>query len=653
LEERRSGVPADREVPVTRTSAALIGVFGVLLLTAVAPTAATQAGERSAGERHGLQFRGLKPGEFVVHRQRVPVDIVLIGFKSEQVNQADLLGVLPETYKPVVRYPRFYGLQGRDTGLEFLFTYSLTRMSRATEKRFFEYLLEIGQEIPRTLYQTQYNNQTRNVLDVTDAVLDIDAASVERWLETYARPRRAGYTVYFVNWHGRSDFRFHVYTKKDDPDPDTGHVFGARQSRAITSWGGTTSRTWFYDFSAGPEWNTSNWVVDVKDLNGDGREEYRMPPIWEYADHGYRSAADLGFDMGLLTRFVAINLLFTTSPLYDPLNAAPETLGRRVVDTTILEDDPASRGIDWFDREFAHARWKEFQPYYSWKSAARSLPIDAGAKKSLEIFVGNFEDKEEKECWVPFGTPFAQLFCYFTANLGLYVPGYRDRDYVAPIFGFNTTDDGIGDQFGLLGFADDNWVDGTQTLTFAFETPTYRDVFGYGFTGTIIHEVGHHIGLSHPHDGYDSEFNIDYGPGGSLFFAWEGDESDTVMHYLGLTNRFGDHNRDNMYRWETAGYLNWANALAGDILASDRAPFAALLIIAADTLAAKARSHFNAWEYGRAVQEARAAYALLAEAADLIGVSSDALAQARMALPPSRIEKYVCRPRDLMERLGD
>jgi hypothetical protein len=108
-----------------------------------------------------------------------------------------------------------------------------------------------------------------------------------------------------------------------------------------------------------------------------------------------------------------------------------------------------------------------------------------------------------------------------------------------------------------------------------------------------------------------------------------------------------------MYRWETAGYLNGANALAGDILASDRAPFAALLLIAADTLAMRAQSHFNAWDYDSAVQEARAAYALLAEAAELIGVSSGTLAQARMALPASQIEKYVCRPRDLIERLGD
>ena len=75
--------------------------------------------------------------------------------------------------------------------------------------------------------------------------------------------------------------------------------------------------------------------------------------------------------------------------------------------------------------------------------------------------------------------------------------------------------------------------------------------------------------------------------------------------------------------------------------------------MAADTLAVKARSHFNARDYDRAVQEARAAYALLAEAAELIGVSSATLAQARLALPASQIEKYLCRPRDLIERFGD
>jgi hypothetical protein len=631
-----------------RRSASIAALGAIVLCSMVTVTADQSSSLREAGARLGLHFRGLEPGKFVVHQQQVPVDIVLIGFGPNQVNVTDLRGVLPATYAPVVRYPQFYGLNGRDMGLEYRFRYSVTRASRSLEDQFFRHLQRIGTPIAPTVYQLGYNAQATNVLDVTGPVLDISAERVEQWLESNARPRRNAYTVYFVNWHGRPDFRFHVFTKKDDPDPDTGFAFGGLASRTISSWGGTSGRTWFYDFSAGPEWNTTNWFVDEKDLDGDGQEEYRMPPIWEYAANGYRSPADLGFDMGLLTRFVAIDLLFTTSPLYDPLVASPAPLGRRVVDMTVLEDDPASDGASFLDAGFAERQWRNFQPYYRWKTATRSVdPIDPGAKKALEIFSGN---SDEEDCWVPFGDPFAQLFCYFTENLGLYVPSYPARDYVAPVFAYNTTQAGLGDQVGLLGFADDNWVDGTQSMVFAFNAQFYRNA-GYGFTGTIVHEVGHHIGMSHPHDGYDSEFGLDFGPGGSLFFAWEGDESDTVMHYLGMTNRFGEHNRDNMYRWETAGYLNWANALAGDIMASGRAHRIGLLLIAADVLAARAQSKFDDWDYLEAVADARAAYGILVEAADAIGVSSSTLAMARRALPASQIQKYVCRPRDLIERL--
>ena len=199
-----------------------------------------------------------------------------------------------------------------------------------------------------------------------------------------------------------------------------------------------------------------------------------------------------------------------------------------------------------------------------------------------------------------YGTPFAQLFCYFAENLGTYVPAYNSRDYVAPVFNFNTTEEGMGSQLGLLGFADDNWVDGTQTFVFAFGADVYRDS-GFGFTATVIHEVGHHIGMSHPHDGYDSELGLDYGASGKYYYAWEGDESDTVMQYLSITNKFGEHNRDNMYRWETAGYLNWSNALAGAIMASEDAWKVFLLVHAADFLAQRARSRFDSWQYLTAV----------------------------------------------------
>ena len=155
--------------------------------------------------------------------------------------------------------------------------------------------------------------------------------------------------------------------------------------------------------------------MDVKDLDDDDIEDYRMPPIWEYAVGGYRKPEILGYDMGLLTRYVAIDLLFTPSPLYDPLVTSPGALGRKVADITMFEDDPASSGTDFIDTAFARNAWERFQPYYRWKTSLRDIdPIDAGAKESLDIFALT---SDEPGCWEAFGDPFAQLFCFFSEHL--------------------------------------------------------------------------------------------------------------------------------------------------------------------------------------------------------------------------------------------
>ncbi len=602
----------------------------------------------AATEDRGSNGGGLEPGEFVTHTQRIPIDIVLIGFEPGQANAKDLAAVLPATYSPLVRFPQFRGLEGRNLGLEYRFAYNLVRTDRSFTTRFFRYLASIGTEGAPTRYQEQYNAQEKNVLDVTGPILYIDAPSVERWLVRNATPRERGYTIYFINWYSRDDFRFHVYTKTDEPDPDTEFNFGSIPQTAITSWGGTTSRTWFYDFSAGPEWNTSNWVVDIEDLDDNGVTDYRMPVIWEYAQPGYRSPGRLGHDMGLLARYVAINLLFTPSPLYDPLVTAPAPDGAKVAHITMFEDDPANKGSTFIDPQFALEAMRRFQPFYRWKTALKVIdPIDPGAKRALDIFTGNLI---ADDCWNEFGDVSTELFCYFAQNLRKYVPRYPSRDYVAENFAFNTTETGLGEVVGLLGFADDNQVDGTQTFVFAFGADTYQAA-GFGFTITVVHEMGHHIGLSHPHDGYDSESGVDYDPADDFFFAWEGDESDTVMHYLSVSNGFGQHNRDNMYRWEAAGYLNFANALAGEILADRDSWKVREALGRANDQAARAKQSFGEWNYLEAAARARNAYAVLVEAADRIDLSSARIAAARVrvaAAHPPRLE----RRRLLLERLS-
>lgn len=600
----------------------LLNVVLVLSLVLVSPAAAKE------------DQKGLQPGEFVTYEQKVPINIVFIGYERNTINRDEMLGMLPASYAPVVRYPQFYGLTGRDMGLRFNFDYNVTFAGRDVSDRFFKYLQQIGTEGEPTDYQLAYNDQENNVLEVTSPVLYIDAPSVEKWLARNFEKEK-GYTIVFINWYSRPDFNFHVYTKNDAPDPDTGYNFGdERQTRKMIAWGGTDSRLWFYDLSAGPEAWTDNWNVDTPDLDGNDIEDYRMPPIWEYDEEGYRDPSALSSDLAKVTRFVGINLLFTSSPLYDPMATVPGVGGKRIVHINMFEDDPDSTGTDWINADAAAAAFADFQPYYDWEVHLVDQPLEGDALRAFRIFAGL--DTSE-DCWSNFGTPFAQLFCYFDLNSALYIPEYNEADYVAGLFAFNTTEANLGTEVGLLGFADDDWMSGSQTFVFEFDTAEYRDL-GYGFTTTTIHEGGHHFGLSHPHDGYDSEMGLDYGPADEYYFAWSGDESNTVMHYLALTNEFGQFDRDNMYRWEMAGYLNWSNDLLAQIQSHPDANQVRDRVRTAQNFAETALKSFNQWQYRQAAANARKAYEQLARAAERLGIETPA--DAMMLVAPANIPMH-------------
>ncbi|MFN7953666.1 MAG: hypothetical protein U0610_18210 [bacterium] len=577
---------------------------------------------RAAAPQAGIP--GATPGQPMVFQQTIPVHIVLIGYGKGAIDAKALKSQLPEGYAPVVRYPRFYGVPGRDLGLSFQFQYDVIRANDAFTTKFFKQLANIGKQGPRTVYQQYYNDQASNVLDVPDSVLYIDAPSVEAWLMSKAQSllhidTEHGYTVFFIDWYGRPDFRFHVYTKSDEADPDTGYNFGVvRDSRKMMAWGGSHGRGWFHDISAGPEAWTNNWNVDDPDLNANGYEDYRMPPSWEYVPGGYRDPAARTGDLAKLTRYVAINLLFTSSPLYDPLVTAPGANGSKIVHVTLSEDDPGSYGKSWIRKDLITDRLSSFEFYYPWKVKIQDWnPIDAGAENAFRIWA---EIRSASDCWNAYGTPYAELYCYFDLNRKKFIPWYdAPSNYAGGVFAFNTTDANLGPYSGLLGFADDNWLNGVQTYVFQFDTDYYRSI-GYGFSSTTVHEFGHHLGLSHPHDGYDAELDYDYGANDDTYFAWAGDESHTTMAYLQLATGFGQFDRDNMYRYEFAGYLNWANSLYYDVLASPNVGAVAGSLASFGAYATKAVHGFNAWNYEDAVLNARLAYQSIATAATQLGI---------------------------------
>lgn len=568
----------------------------------------------------------LGPGETIDLRQELPVNLVFVGYEPgpgpANVDEARFRAGLPSTYDTVNRSPLFYGLES-DAHVGFEYDYNVVWSGSAFEDAFFGYLGSIATPAPLTVFQTDYNAQLHNGLDVTDNSY-IDAPSVERWLAHNAGPMlgidTTEYTVFLVNWYGRPDFRFHLYTKTDEPDPDTGYNFGVeRQSRKLIAWGGTTPddeesglgslhRIWFYDLSAGPESWTDNWNVDDADVDGDDVLDYRMPPVWEYGNlSGYRPFDDLSGDLAKVVRYVALDLLFTTSPLYKPALSAPALPSSVQVDITAFD----RVGIDeasLFDRGLITQELAELKPDSSFTTELSGQTLDGKVAAVYDCFIADVTCYGGRM----FRIAFADLYLYFQDHILGYLEG--DADYELGVFAFYAAD-----QAWLAGFADDNWRDGTQSYVFAFDDPASQ-ALGYGFTTTVIHEVGHHLGMSHPHDGYDSETGLDFWQSGDFYFAWSGDESNTIMSYLDVNFDFSQFDRDNMSRYMTAVYLNTANSVLAKIYASPRADSIASWLLAADASAAAALAAYDEHDWATAAVQSRTAYDTVMSAAASINV---------------------------------
>jgi len=600
---------------------------------------------------------GLEPGKKANLGEKVPVNYVFVGYEPGDVGKARFLNGLPEKYKPVVRSKLSYGASREEAtlGIEYTYGHKVFFAGDDYEDRFFGYLKKISRRAEKTLYQRQYNQQKNNVLKVPNNHF-IDAPSVERHLlnKPPEGVNTSRNTIYFINWWGneakpRKGFEYHVYTKTNEPDPDTDYNFGAkRESRKIIAWGGTASedeesntggkdsRVWFYDLSAGPEAWSNNWNVDDADVDGDGSKDARFPPIWEYyAKDGYRPASALSGDLSRVARYVGINLLFTSSPLYPP-QFTPRLLPNRVdLDLNTVE---GLSGVN------SSARYQTPRLVLDEVDEVHRVPYSldeqdrAYKDKAKECYVGWVVEQytgSGSKCYSRYRNypKDANLFLYGALNRKPLTDDDDYREYEAVLLNWAVKDGKNGRTSPpALGFADDNYRDGTQSFVFSFVSPAITEA-GYGLSTTEIHEYGHHLNFSHPHDGYDYERDLDYGPEGRFQYAWSGDETNSIMSYIDLNWDFSQFDQDNTNRFQAAAYINNANALAARILASPDAGQAATDLASAGKHYGRAKDAMRNHKYVSTFNEARLAYEDALKGARKAGVEPRASEDGRTAYP--------------------
>ena len=401
--------------------------------------------------------------------------------------------------------------------------------------------------------------------------------------------------------------------------------------------GSTTSRP---GLSRGPARSTSTTPTST-------RTERRTTASLRRGSTGsYRPASELTGDLTKLVQYVALDLLFTTSPIY-PVELPTERIPNEInLDSNTYE---GWEGVD-ASGEYIKPRLLRgelhdllFREDLSYDN--QDFRLNGEAER---CFLAQYVDEES--CYPDTGYPAdANLFLQNLFQLDRTQDDGNRVDYELPIFNYATAET----YPTPLGYAEDNWVDGTQSFVFGFLTPEFVDL-GYGLTTTLIHEVGHHVGLSHPHDGYDSTTGTGIDPTGDLYFAWLGDYSNSIMSYIDLNWDFSQFDQDNMNRFKAAAFIEGANLLAAEALAADNPGRAFDELKRADHAIGAAERAFANHRYIAALRFASHAYGLVAEGAAEAGVDVPRVeAKVRLNAEAARQAVDVHQPGEFIDTLDN
>lgn len=600
-------------------------------------------------------LKTLAPGKADTITTNLKVNIVFVGYRqtgpgqiatARQVSTGDFDEILPKTYNSIARIPSAYG-RTEYTGNAFNYQYNYVFADKSFEDDFFSFLGSKGASAPLTAHQKLYNCQggfdpetgaptcptednadAGNINRVITDNFQIDASTVENWLadnSSRVGVKNGEYTVYMINWFDRPDFKFHSYTRLDAGDTDTGVKFGTRGSRRLTAWGGSVrsgapaQRVWFYDLSANPDPWTDAFDVTNNDVDGDKRADYRMPPIWEY---GTRKAS-IGYgrkvspDLALVTRYVALNLLFTPSPIYRAALTPPTMPDDITLSMHVEQGAKAGDIASVLKPELTQSRLQPLQPFAAMSHTIKTTALDGDLSDVYKCFFVDPQEKPEDICSPDYADYTGEeLFRYALKELRAEANAAPASKYLLPMYYFN---DEANTQPGLLGIAYDDGETGTQSFVYSFLTPGLNKA-GFGFTDTAVHEAGHHFSLSHPHDGYDSEEDISYGPSGRFHFVNLGDESNSVMSYMSIQPEFSQFNLDSQYRYLTAAYLNNTNAILQLAREAGKESSLATTATDADGLFAQAKASYDNLAYLDAARTAHEGYRKVVDAAVAAGV---------------------------------
>ncbi len=391
-------------------------------------------------------------GELVSQPFRISnldIKIVFVGFDRSKIDLDYMKWLLPS-------YDTWL-----DVHVNFTFSYTFLFAPESFKRSFSDYLKSV-----------QDSKEGRNpFLEKETTNYFYDANKLEEWLYNnragYGGLPQNGYSAIVSNLE---DLPIPHYYRTSYRDIDFGGSALFARSNWMIGWGGHY-RFYYIDMSAGPH---SGSVV---------RPAHE--PLWRFGEVSSR------YDVIWLTTYLSQVIeeilwnLFEPSPLY-----GPRLSDRYQIAIFVLDDDTGTDLGRTVKEGVVKRAFEELVPYATWEvkttfASIRKYPA------LYQVFLNSYDEGDNAYAIQPIQNYIEQhLQDFFRTESGV---------VVLPAFAFVLKQD--REMGSLEKWKVYTWLGlapGSAVYT-AISAQKYIKEYGLGFTQTIVHELGHFMGLKHPH----------------------------------------------------------------------------------------------------------------------------------------------------------
>ena len=467
------------------------------------------------------------PPETFVVNSTIPINIIFIGFNESLLDTDWIDSQITHWYAPTIYSP--ISMAGGNFTLDINYF-----MSNAT-----------------TLENDLISNLSTmaTIIDPPPDLQAYDPTAIEAylysaddtitWLDNninnYFGEINGSYCLYLIDTYTWNYIPDYYYYDFEMLDPDTGRE--SSENLTICYGGEYPNRGIFIDLSAGP---INYHEGDTTEAN-EGVSATTITPIWEYV-----FPQDTAIFNANLTEYIqeTIDMVFTPSYLYEPVIKDSYDLVVFILDNTSTGDIYASP-TNYIDTTLVTEALEALIPFATWST---NYWVDyLYNHANLQQVIKDAYEATDHDAYPNAIHPYQTVIDYLDTNRVEFV---MSSDTI-PVFIFAWDEYLFFDSAGALGAAEADANGNPLMVLCGYNPALYPDM---GYTKLIIHEVGHMLGLRHPHDGWSWDKYNDTGI--PSISDWLRDLISTPMTYAHQDTVFSTFDYDSLDRGHTFERLN-------------------------------------------------------------------------------------------------